>query len=176
MREIKFRAWDKEKKEWIGDEGTTFTSETATEGIVALLLSGNLRVFSAEYIRGDKKEDDLISVGHSEYESIHPMKTNPPYKRQYILMQYTGLKDKNGKEIYEGDIVEDQFEDAFMKLHNIAKTNHLVMYQDGCFMLSYNGEKVVGNQSDIASSLLQYNTVKVIGNIYKNPELLEAKK
>ena len=67
------------------------------------------------------------------------------------LMQYTGLKDKNGVEIYEGDIVtlgEDYI-------------NFSIGFEDGAFCSSANGYDG------------DYKEYEVIGNIHQNPELLE---
>lgn len=75
-------------------------------------------------------------------------------------MQYTGLKDKNGKEIYEGDIVS---------AIDFEKTNYKIKFEDGCFIFT-NGLR--GHQLDY--STIQNLQAEVIGNIYENPELLNG--
>ena len=69
-----------------------------------------------------------------------------------ILMQFTGLKDKNKKEIYEGDIIK------YMAGVSV------VSYANGCFSFRGNGVK--------CEPLFYYKIYEVIGNIYENPELL----
>lgn len=72
------------------------------------------------------------------------------------VMQYTGLKDKNGKEIYEGDIL------------SWGKSVVAEVYWDNQWgWLTRNGEKTGGG---LGLSAPEY--VEVIGNIYENPELL----
>ncbi|MGG1017370.1 YopX family protein [Bacillus subtilis] len=77
------------------------------------------------------------------------------------IRQYTGLKDKNGREIYEGDIVIDE-----------RKNSAEVVFDDGCFcVIGYLGDL---RTHPIRDSLFCGERFEVIGNIYENPELLEA--
>lgn len=75
-----------------------------------------------------------------------------------ITMQFTGLRDKNGKEIYEGDIVENY---AF---------RDVVIFEKGIFTTKGSTR----NKFDIKQPLAVHLNIKIIGNIYKNPELLES--
>jgi uncharacterized phage protein (TIGR01671 family) len=77
------------------------------------------------------------------------------------LMQFTGLLDKNGKEIYEGDIVREVYKEE--RLYQVRFTNarfglHLIKAEKG---------RPTYRPLDIAS-----HPCEVIGNIYENPELL----
>lgn len=73
----------------------------------------------------------------------------------YIFMQYIGLKDKNGKKIYDGDIL------------TAARRNVVVVYNttDASFELETEGKGLMG--------MAGVNSVcEIIGNIYENPELI----
>jgi uncharacterized phage protein (TIGR01671 family) len=76
-----------------------------------------------------------------------------------VFLQFTGLKDKNGKEIYENDIV------------NTVNGNAVVRYDEriGCFRMEYN-EK---NCSLFLDFFMEKLTFTLIGNIHDNPELLK---
>lgn len=77
----------------------------------------------------------------------------------YELMQYTGLKDKNGKEIYEGDILE--YVEDYIQEDLIKYSKGIVNYLDGGFQIDNRG------------LVAEWGPVKVIGNIYENKELLK---
>ncbi|MBD7914527.1 hypothetical protein H9660_05160 [Clostridium sp. Sa3CUN1] len=97
-----------------------------------------------------------------------------------ILMQYTRLKDKNGKEIYEGDIVKQTY-------HKVIGFGDEMESFEGCHV----GEVVIVSSGVCLRNPLIYDTdtgktktkgykniasyrCEVIGNIYENPELLEG--
>ncbi|MBI3260504.1 MAG: hypothetical protein HYZ54_13675 [Ignavibacteriae bacterium] len=124
---MKFRAWDKEEKKWYAP------IHRAHEGKLFELLinfSGELTMHNIEGLF---------------HESLFP--------ERFILMQYTGLKDKNGKEIYEGDIVKHS-----------DYTEPLKVYFDDCaqFRLQLRN---CGNNEPINSF-----EDEVVDNIYENPE------
>lgn len=86
-------------------------------------------------------------------------------KDYVVFMQYTGLKDKNGKEIYEGDIVSFYNDEEY----RFKSTNALVIYDSAAFMLEHKklGKEYLGEMD------IENMGIKIIGNIYENPELLE---
>ncbi len=95
-------------------------------------------------------------------DGIHP---NDAYNVE--LMQYTGLKDKNGVEIYEGDIVSIQYDNDQPTIHEVVWCG--IDYPAFDFQpqlnCECNGFSHYHNDPD--------TIVEVIGNIYENPELLE---
>jgi len=88
----------------------------------------------------------------------------------YVLMQYTGLKDKNNKEIYEGDIVKIIYSMSWMKIPEIIVEQ--VKLVNGAFMPFYWLRKDEDYEIDY---LVNLATVEVVGNVFENPELLNRK-
>jgi len=80
------------------------------------------------------------------------------------IMQYTGINDKNGVEIYEGDIIRHTMYD--IQCNPLETNNHQIIFdtENACFCMQYS----FGAFAD------QYrNEFEVIGNIYENKELLK---
>nr|DAQ96900.1 MAG TPA: YopX protein [Caudoviricetes sp.] len=83
--------------------------------------------------------------------------------KEYELMQSTGLKDKNGKEIFEGDIVDYKGRKAVVKWHG-SYASFIYRFVDEL------NERV----SEWHPLFLAYYHFEIVGNIYENPELLEV--
>jgi uncharacterized phage protein (TIGR01671 family) len=94
---------------------------------------------------------------------------NEPLLKDYKLIamvQFTGLLDKNGKEIYEGDLL--QYDGYNFKLINKEKI-YQIKYDDNLAQYySYNLE----NSFETFLVVRAWKESKIIGNIYKNPELI----
>ena len=81
------------------------------------------------------------------------------------LMQATGLKDKNGKEIFEGDILAFKTDDEVI--------NVKIFWDEKHALFMFRSEKY--NEEEPLAELVEANTYpfEIIGNVYENPELLE---
>jgi len=145
MREIKFRAWDKTSKQMFYPH------------YIQWAINGAYRI-SAVGMRWTR-EKEYLPLG---------LRTSMKIKR-IELMQFTGLKDKNGKEIYEGDIVQS------IDWGQPKRAKAIVIFEGyewrtvpkhrGSHKTSYElWSDIVGKEGGF---------VEVIGNIYENPELLK---
>ncbi|MBD8522371.1 YopX family protein [Lysinibacillus fusiformis] len=141
-REIKFRAWDKtynfmSYKVLVGNTDTTDEN------------------YTAHCIWVDpEKVDYKREPGWMNFDELSDV----------VLMQYTGLKDKNGKEIFEGDILTDHGDEG--PLYIEYSTVHAAFVFVDKFDPS--GTTVY------TTTCISYGGFEIIGNIYENPELLEA--
>ena len=155
-REIKFRAWDLEDKRMIIHE----------QEFIPLKVT-NFGVFRLSAVHG------------SDFWQMMP-------PSRFVLMQYTGLKDKNGVEIYEGDIV-------YMVKYKFGKGKSEVwtveyMAEGSAAFCAYNQlnscrvmEEALhqdslefGGVGSFSPDGLGLAICEVIGNIHENPELLES--
>lgn len=83
-----------------------------------------------------------------------------------IFTQSTGLTDKNGKEIFEGDVLAIETDEGV--------TNLKVFWDEKHALFMFESKKY--NEKDLLAELVEDNTYpfEIIGNIYENPELLEV--
>ena len=99
------------------------------------------------------KQIDLC--GFVTYEDI----AGEDWQSDFILMQFTGLKDRNGEEIYEGDILQDSRDETWK--YEVKYSNTMpIFYADGL-------------EDEVFTVKLAKNYLEIIGNIYENPELIE---
>lgn len=94
------------------------------------------------------------------------------YPEEVILEQYTGLKDKNGKEIYEGDIISEQIDAGMTGID--GKYSYVVKWSE--YFCSFIVQTIKTPTGEfLRDEIYQLNMSReVIGNIHENPELLEG--
>jgi len=156
MREIKFRAIPENRyDEDVDSILDSIAFYTKGKGFDGTFVYGHL---NGDYILGD-----TLDATEEYYNPSYWIKIDKD-----TIMQYTGLKDKNGKEIYEGDILKD--------------TDNEIYYVDfirGCFYLRTNyksfphlgwTEWLPMCEIDRLADPVDF---EIVGNIYENPELLD---
>ena len=136
----------------------------------------------------DTENKEMLEVQELDYEDSYngqPMIRTTMYSDYFdtedmILMQYVGLKDKNGKEIYEGDIVTG----TDYPFIDEGKQNYIgiIVFYDDAASFGYEYQCVRKNKRGISNGInnefeanenLICENLEVIGNIYDNPELLK---
>jgi len=112
----------------------------------------------------DKVNKEMYEVKFLEWEQRGKKRVSPADP----IMQFTGLLDKNGKEIYEGDIV--RWKDPYGASQ---KYTQQVIFSDGCFKVSHFNEPL--SEAMRMSQGGEITEMEVIGNAYENPALLKDK-
>jgi uncharacterized phage protein (TIGR01671 family) len=144
MRKIKFRAWEKSVR-GLDARGMMWQSdETFKDYVVG--FDGSVY---------EKFVDSFAGQSFENYRDVSD---------RFILMQYTGLKDKNGREIYEGDIVRYMLGGDWIVGD--------VRYDADSARYVKRAEKA-GSSWDYKDLASYASSTQVIGNIYEDPELLE---
>ena len=133
----------------------------------------------------DVENKEMLKVQELDFEptfyggriAIRPDQYNDYFDTEdMILMQYTGLHDKNEKEIYEGDIIEFSY-DIFTGNFDTKVGIGTIEFLDGAFYIipfEIEGKRVddIENEEWFLLYTVNMDTLEVIGNIYDNPELL----
>ncbi len=104
----------------------------------------------------------VIYFNNKEVYFIHNGVSQNRYLIDVDLMQYTGLKDRFGKDIYEGDVIEIQTPTSELKGSKVS-----VVFKEGAYCDSYYGWRLSQHKE---------HNIEIIGNIYENPELLSGAK
>ena len=135
MRTIRFRAWDEQNK----------------------IMHNDFQFIKS----GDEGNDWIVFTSDKQtlQDSTHPFE-NPYFGQQLKIMQYTGLKDKNGVKIFEGDVLKTETEKP-MVVGWSERFASFVLNREGWLFSHWFGESCDPEKCEI------------IGNIHQNSELLK---
>lgn len=156
-REIKFRAWGNKYKKMFRVSEISMDRDGYVHGLVDAGFNNEYRPENEDF------KSPLAWIGRVDFVKsptgrLSGLAQNT-MDEPFYLMQYTGLKDKNGMEIYEGDILA------------INNTRYVVGYR------AYSGGWQLEIKNEYCAEMVQGNCelLEIIGNIFENPELMEAK-
>ena len=133
MREIKLRAWDKKRNLFIGND--------------LLFVMANCSLYN--------QPEGTVKLKNGLQNPYKETDTSNELEMDLIFLQFTGLKDKNGVEIYEGYIIDCG------EYHGIKE----VLFINGSY-------KIRGKMGQLVGFGSWAKTTKVLGNKFENPELL----
>lgn len=93
----------------------------------------------------------------------------------YVLQQFTGLKDENEKDIYEGDILKISWSE--WNMGGYLQSDDMTNEHEKIVTVKYKAPSFCFfSKNEIQTSIRKNAKIEVIGNIYENPELLEEQK
>uniref|UniRef100_A0A6M3JF74 Putative YopX protein n=1 Tax=viral metagenome TaxID=1070528 RepID=A0A6M3JF74_9ZZZZ len=154
MRGTKFRVWDQQKqKMYYGHQ----CHEDDPDGAWYMIdLNGHLWVYcDAQYYPFARDED-----------------SDGQYYLRFKIMQFTGLRDKNGKEIYEGDILSTSNNNKLYDLWRACDFGYTQIVWDAEYS-GFRGTKWTPIRETGGDSVYEVQFIEVIGNVYENRELLK---
>ncbi len=143
MRKIEFRFWDIVGKKMVYKEDIE-TQDKEWPVLLALGLHGL-----------------PIAIDKDSFKGTQIIGWNINHNR--VPLQYVGIKDKNGKKIFEGDIVA--YQDYYRAYEDYFLNKGVVEYWDYAFSFS--------NRETVDMEDIDWDEVEVIGNIYEHPNLLK---
>lgn len=153
-REIKFRVWDKERKEFI---------EWLNADPMIQCASGALLCWERTQNKDGSYGEDIIV-------------NKPEFSNNLVIQQFTGIKDKNDKEIYEGDIIKcAEIDNSFPgtgKPKILQNFKAVVTWNNTLLEYDYNPINKSGYNFPHQQLCYAWN-IEIIGNIFENPELLK---
>jgi len=143
MNELKFRAWDEQ---------------------------GKVMYHNFQFMRSGNEGNDWIVFIADGVSFDSDFKNNPYFAQQLKIMQYTGLKDKNGIEIYDGDIYTVNGVGFYYVMNHYGAFVGGIS-KDRCMPLGW----AVDEDDDGDKEMHTDNTdfLEIVGNIYQNPERLK---
>jgi uncharacterized phage protein (TIGR01671 family) len=180
MREIKFRAWaehtidlrfdyayKKSREEYKDREPSKYNEEqwdkwyqNRDDRLDDLLIEWDNN--------HDKSESKIKEKGMTTDILVNGKITRPINYEIIEIMQYTGLKDKNDIEIYEGDIIQIKIYAGYSDCYGLEKFT--IKYEEGNKL----GKFVAVDKDNSNWNIDNSNEILILGNIYENPELLEV--
>lgn len=148
LKDFDFRIWSVKKEKYLDE-----------------LYSNIISLSSDKSIKGYNRHYKILAIEFSPYDSIPLMNDN---EECFEIELFTGLYDKNGKKIYEGDILyyfKDCSEGEVFK--------YQVLFKEGAFYLFESYDGFVDDEDLIAEFDLK--ELQVMGNIHENKELLNVR-
>ena len=130
------------------------------------ILFRGKRLDNGEWIQGDL-------VQFLPHGIVRIVEQEPSYKDAEVdsdtVGQFTGLTDKNGRKIFEGDIIHLEYSQVFFGGEYFGEYTAEVSYKEGCFITDGTNN---GDEIETPLSGFDNDEVEIIGNIHDNPELL----